>query len=324
MSNNIRVGVIGVGYMGWNHAKLYKQLRGVDLVGVSDRDQRRAVETASEFDTESMPTAELLSEVDAVSIAVPTEYHGDIIEDSLNAGVHVLVEKPFVSNTARGRALIERSEEEGLVLQVGHVERFNAAVQTLVDIVSHLDIVALSTRRVGPAVDRELSDSVALDLMIHDIDIVLSILDEPLEELTSVSSIGGEHATAAMRFGDGVVVDMTASRITQREVRKIEVVTKSGCVIADCLNQTVEFHKAAPSLATSLNGHQLYECDGVIEHPRVTQTNPLLEELNSFVGSITDGTPPVVSGRDGLRAVEIAQHIESAAHSNEQYKPLLQ
>ena len=313
MTEITRTGVIGVGYMGWNHARLYSELPGVDLVGVADRDQKRAVQAARQFDTESLPVDGLLDRVDAVSIAVPTPHHGDLVEACFDAGVGVLVEKPFVDDLDHGRALIERGEATGLTLQVGHVERFNPAVTTLADIASQLEVIAFSTRRVGPRVDRQLTDSVALDLMIHDIDIVLSMVDAPLEELTSVSTAGGDHGTAALRFENGVVADLTASRVTQREERTVEVVTESGCLVADCIDQSVEVHRSSPSVSASTNGHRLYQCDGVVERPRVRQANPLRCELESFVDAVTNGITPRVTGRDGLRAVDIAQQVESAA-----------
>lgn len=313
MTETLRIGVVGVGHMGWNHAKLYNEISTADLVGVSDKDQRRSVEVAEELGTDSLTKDELLSVADAVTIAVPTQYHGELVRDCYDAGVHVLVEKPFVDDIRVGTTLVEQFDDSELTLQVGHVERFNPAVQTLIDIASHQDIVALSTRRVGPDVDRELTDSVALDLMIHDIDIILSILDDSIVELTGVSMAGGEHATAGMRFENGVVVDMTASRISQRDERTIEVVTKSNCIIADCINQTVEVHRKQPAIVDSLNGHRLYQCEGVVERPRVTQANPLKSELTSFIENVTSGAEPEVSGWDGLRAVDIAQRIEGAA-----------
>lgn len=313
MTDTTRTGVIGVGYMGWNHARLYSELPTVDLVGVADRDQKRAVQAARKFDAEALPVDGLLDRVDAVSIAVPTQHHGDLIDACFDAGVHVLVEKPFVDDVDYGRALVDRSEATGLTLQVGHVERFNPAVTTLADIASHLDVIAFSTRRVGPSVDRQLTDSVALDLMIHDIDIVLSMVDAPLDELTSVSTAGGEHATAALRFENGVVADLTASRITQREERTVEVATETGCLVADCIDQSVAVHRSSPSVPASTNGHRLYQCDDVVERPRVRRADPLRRELESFVDVVTTGDEPLVGGRHGLRAVEVAQRVEAAA-----------
>ena len=313
MTETTRTGVIGVGYMGWNHARLYSELPDVDFVGVADRDQKRAVQAAREFGAEPLPVEGLLDRVDAVSIAVPTQHHAGLVEACFDAGVHVLVEKPFVDDLQQGRALVERSEATGLTLQVGHVERFNPAVTTLAEIASHLDVIAFSTRRVGPGVDRQLTDSVALDLMIHDIDIVLSMVDSPLAGLTSASTSAGQHATAALQFESGVVADMTASRVTQREERSVEVVTESGSLIADCIDQTVEVHRSSSPVQESLNGHRLYQCDGVVERPRVQQADPLRRELESFVDAATHGTEPQVTGQAGLRAVEIAQRVEAAA-----------
>jgi len=312
MTDTTQVGVIGVGYMGWNHARMYDEIPTVELVGISDKNRRRAAEAAEEFGTASLTMPELLATADAVSIAVPTEYHSGVVSDCLDAGVHVLVEKPFVDDLDTGRALIERSEDAGLTLQVGHIERFNPAVRTLTDIAAQLDVVAISTRRVGPGVDRELTDSVALDLMIHDIDIVLSMLEPPLEELTSVTTADGQYATAGMRFANGVVVDMTASRVTQRDTRTIEVATESGCIVADCIDQTVEVHRESPTVPHETNGHRPYRCDGVVERPRVEQSDALRTEIESFVSSVENGTQPEVTGWDGLQAVEIAQRIEEA------------
>jgi predicted dehydrogenase len=308
-----RAGVIGVGHMGEGHARHYNALSNVDLVGVADQDADRGTAVAAEHGTTRCSIDELLERADAVSIAVPTRYHVDVALQCIDAGVDVLVEKPFVEDLTAGERLVDRAADAGVVLQVGHIERFNPAVTTLSGIVSDLDVIALSSRRVGPAVDRQLTDSVALDLMVHDIDIVLSLLDSSVEEVTAVGRPDGEHATAALRFADGTMADMTASRVTQRTERSLEVVTDSGLVCADYVNQSVAVHRTSETLDRRHTGDRPYTCRDVVEQATVDRGDPLRRELASFIDTSVKGTEPVVDGRDGLRVVEIAKRIEQSA-----------
>jgi len=218
MSNTqdqINTGVIGTGNMGRHHARVYNELPDSNLVGVYDIDADQAEKVAAKHGTESLEFEELLERVDAVSVAVPTLHHYDTVKQCLERGVHVLVEKPFVDNRSQGEELIEIAEENNVQIQVGHIERFNPAVVALQDIVPDIDIINIDAERLGPPLDRDMEDSVVEDLMIHDIDILLWLINS---EVSSISTFDSDEAytTANFQFEDGTIARLTASRVTQR------------------------------------------------------------------------------------------------------------
>jgi len=185
--DSLPVGVIGVGSMGRQHARVYAELPGASLVGVADDDPERAGSVAREYGTRAMSVGDLLSSVAAVSIAIPDEYHYDVARRALDAGVHVLVEKPFVTDPEDGRELVAMADRAGLTLQVGHVERFNPAVQTLADVLVDEDVISIEADRLGPPLDREVGGPVR-DLMIHDIDVVCALLEEDVRSVEATTA----------------------------------------------------------------------------------------------------------------------------------------
>jgi len=219
----LRAGVVGVGSMGRHHARVYDELNDVELVGVTDADPDRAEEIARQYDAAALDPDELLATADAISIAVPTEYHYEFATRAIDAGVHALVEKPLVETPSRGTDLLERARQEDVVLQVGHVERFNPAVRTLMDICVDLDVIAVEAQRLGPPINREIQDNAVFDLMIHDIDVILSLLDAPIESVSAFGAVENRHITANLEFADGVVSTLTASRVTQQKIRRLSI-----------------------------------------------------------------------------------------------------
>jgi len=309
--DRLRAGVIGVGSMGRNHARVYRELAGVELVGVADQDQTAAARVASEYGTRGTDTPGLLADADIVSVAVPTPVHVPVVQDCLDAGAHVLVEKPFVDDLDAGRALAERADAADRVLQVGHVERFNPAVQTLLDIVSDLDVLAVDAERLGPPLERDMGASVVLDLMIHDIDVLRALLDGEPESVSAVGATDGEYATACFEFDDGVVASLTASRVTQQKVRRLNVTARECRVVVDYIDQSVDIHRhSLPSYVES-DGNVRHRTESVVERPSVQNGEPLKAELASFVDTVRTGGDPVVTPEDGLRAVELADQVES-------------
>lgn len=317
MSEPVETGVVGVGTMGRHHARLYRELPETRLVGVADADPERAQGVAEEYDTVAYDREALLDSVDAVSVAVPTPYHAEVAEAAMDAGVHVLVEKPFVEDAASGEALIERADREGLVLQVGHVERFNPAVVALSDIVPDLELVAVTTNRLGPPLDRSVRDGVVLDLMIHDIDVLLSLVDSPLERVEASGTDDGQYATAVLTFADGVVATLTASRITQEKVRTLSLTARECQVNVDYGDQSVEIHRHSLPEYIVNNGDVRYRHESITEHPTVENGEPLRAELAAFAEAVRTGSDPVVDGRDGLRALAVARKILDAVATPE-------
>lgn len=308
----IRVGVVGVGSMGRHHTRVYRELSGAELVGLADADEQRAANLAAEFETSAYTRTELFERVDAVSIAVPTQYHYEVARAALLADVHVLVEKPFVADYSEGRDLIRVAEERDLVVQVGHVERFNPAVVTLSEIAADLDVIAIEAQRLGPPLDREIGDSVALDLMIHDIDILLSLVDSPVADVSAIGARDNQYIAATLRFENGVVGDLTASRVTQQKVRRLSLTAAECRVNVDYIDHTVEIHRSSMPEYVEADGSIRYRNASVVERPTVENGEPLKHELAAFVTAVRDGTEPVVTGEDGLRALEIANRIDAA------------
>ena len=307
----IAVGVIGVGSMGEKHARVYSELRDVDLVGVADLDRTLARSVAMAHGTTVQSFEALIEHCDAVSVAVPTHAHEETVTRCLEAGVDVLVEKPIAPSVEAGRRLSRRATELDRVLQVGHIERFNPAVQAVADIIGDLEVLAIEAERLGPPVDRTARDGVTLDLMIHDVDVIHSLLSG--EEPTSIAATGtedGQYATAAMQYDDGVVATVTASRITQKKVRHLTITARECLVEVDYLDQTVLIHRESYPEYVIDDGQNRYRHESVVERPRVQNREPLRCELESFVEAVRTGTTPEVTAEDGIRALETVQTID--------------
>ncbi|MCU4924889.1 Gfo/Idh/MocA family oxidoreductase [Halobacteria archaeon AArc-dxtr1] len=315
-STPLRIGVIGVGSMGENHARVYAELRDVELAGVTDQNRDLAREVAHRYGTEARSFEELLSACDAVTVAVPTHAHEEVVSACLDAGVHVLVEKPIADSVEAARRLAERAQQAGLVLQVGHIERFNPAVGALGDLLDDHEIIAVDANRLGPPVDREGTDGVVADLMVHDVDIVGSIFGGRPDEITASAAEDGQYATATMRFDD-VVASLTASRVTQKKVRKLTVTTTECLIEVDYLEQSVLIHRDSyPSYVTD-DGTNRYRHESVVERPRIDNGEPLRHELESFVEAVKTGSEPVVTAEDGIRALQTITRIERRVGADE-------
>ncbi|OIB57182.1 Gfo/Idh/MocA family protein [Natrialba sp. SSL1] len=308
----VRAGVIGVGSMGQNHARVYNELPGVDLVGVTDHDASVAQQVATEYGTAALEFDALLSECDVVTVAVPTHAHYETVSTCLDAGVHVLVEKPIAQTVEEGRALAEQAREAGLVLQVGHIERFNPAVQTVMELIDDLDVISLEAERLGPPVDRTARDDVIFDLMVHDVDIVGSILDGPPSTINAIGTDDGQYATATMQYDD-VVASLTASRVTQKKVRKLTVTARECLVEVDYLEQSVLIYRDSYPEYLTDDGPNRYRHESVVENARVDNGEPLRHELESFVKTVQTGVEPAVTAEDGVMALQTVQDIAALA-----------
>lgn len=305
----LSAGVIGVGSMGQHHARVYSELPGTSLVGVTDVDPEQALAIASEHGARPMDRDELLTEVDIVSVAVPTQYHVEVVRDCIDAGVDVLVEKPFVADCTQGRQLAEDARAAGIVLQVGHIERFNPAIQVLRDIVPDLDLVAVDIDRLGPPLDRETDDNVVRDLMIHDVDILLSLVDEPISTLSAIAR-DERHATAQFEFSDETIATLTASRLAQEKVRELSVTAETCRVNVDFIAQSVEIHRRSFPEYVQSNGDIRYRHESIVERPLVENGEPLKAQLASFVEAVETGTDPLVTAEDALEVLEVIERIE--------------
>lgn len=309
----VDAGVIGVGSMGRNHAQVYSELAETDLVGITDADADRAESVAEEYGASVFSQHDLLERVDVVSVAVPTRYHASVVRDCIEADVDVLVEKPFVDDVDVGRELAARAAEHDVLVQVGHIERFNPAVTALFDLLSEIEPVAVAANRLGPPLDRQVGEDVVMDLMIHDIDVLLSIADSEVRSLSASGTADQRYATAQLTFEDGLVGTLRASRITQRKIRTLEVTARDCLVHIDYIDQSVRIHRRSHPEYKRDDGTIRYRHESVTERPMVNTGEPLKLELQSFVEASVNDAEPEVTAEDGVRAIEIARRIRERA-----------
>jgi len=303
---DMRTAVIGVGYLGRFHAQKYAQVPGSRLVAVVDADEEARHRVAVE--TGAKPLAshhELLGEVDAVSIVTPTASHGAIALDFLRAGAHVLVEKPVTETVEQARALIEAAQAADRVLQVGHLERFNPAVLAAEPYLSRPRFI--ECHRLAPYRARGTDVNVVLDLMIHDIDIVQSIVGSPIAALEAVGapvfSDEIDIANARIRFENGCIANATASRVSLKTERKLRLFEDDAYLSIDLQQRILTVIRKREG--TPAEG----QLPVAIEEQSFEQGDALRAEIESFLDCARHGKPPVVSGEDGLRALETAIRI---------------
>lgn len=306
----IRVGVIGVGVMGERHCRVYSNLRGVELVGVFDANHVRGHEVAEKYEARYFDSPiDLLHEVDAVTIATPTPHHFDLAMEAFLAGVHTLIEKPMAYTLEQGRALVDAAQRSGLVVQVGHIERFNPTFTELKNVADDLPVVAIMIRRQNSFDASNKDVDVINDLMIHDIDLLLDLVGLPVESVTafgrSILNGATDHCVANFCFKDGPIATLIASRITQTKVRRIDITGLNAYVQGDLLSKSVAISRRVMSQYTAGK----YRQESVQENIYIPVAEPLMLEQQSFINAIRDNRAPVVSAADGLRAMQYAAQI---------------
>jgi len=301
--HSLRVGVVGVGVMGSNHARVFAGLQGAELVGVADPDRRQADFVARTLGCAAVAdVAELLDlSIDAITIAAPTHLHHDIALACIARGVHVMVEKPIASSVAEGRAIIEAARRAGVTLMVGHVERFNPAVETIKEALREENILSIAITRVGPFPPRMSNVGVVIDLAVHDIDLIRWFTDsEIIEVQPQLSSAVAEREDIALlqfRTASGVLAHINTNWLTPFKARNVTVATRGKYIMADLLTRQV----------TECFG---FQPDGSysMRHLSVGHAEPLRSELLAFLRAVRDGTPPAVSGEEAVASLEIAAH----------------
>ena len=302
----LRAAVIGVGYLGNFHAQKYTQLSGAELVAVVDSDAGRGAEIAQKYATQAVTDyREILSQVDLVSIVVPPAYHYQIARDCLLAGVHTMVEKPLTERVDQAEDLIRCATEQDLVLQVGHLERFNPVVIALGNHVRQPRLI--EAQRFATYKQRGTEVDVVLDLMIHDIDIVLSLTRSKVRTIqstgTAVATDSIDIAHARIEFDDGMAAELAASRVSQAPTRSMKVYEDDRYIALDYTNHEL-------SIGALIDGEEqtavseLAFADGTLK-----RTDVLMDEISSFVAAVRSGRRPEVTGEDGKRALELAIDI---------------
>ena len=314
----IPFGVIGVGHLGAIHARIASGLPELKLIGVFDLDLSRSRKIAEACNTQAFTSlSQLLRQVQAVSLVVPTEHHYQVGIQALEHGAHLFVEKPITSHSDQATDLIHRAEQSGRVLQVGHIERFNPAFQSLSGY--SLSPLFIESHRLSQFNPRGLD--VVLDLMIHDIDIIHSLIPFPLDSIQAcgvgVVSTSEDIANARLEFANGAVANLTASRISAKDMRKMRLFQSKAYLAIDFLDQkseilhldqaTIPQDTASTCIGNIGVGEQSQAI--YLHTPPAIPTNALEQELTSFAHSIVHNTEPVVSGRDGLRALQTAEII---------------
>lgn len=311
--SKIRAAVIGVGYLGRFHAQKYAQLAECELVAVVDGRAEVCRAVAAEVGTQPLTDyRELLGRVDAVSVVTPTPAHFEIADAFLAAGAHVLVEKPITETPQQARALIARAAQSGRVLQVGHLERFNSAILAAEPYLHAPRF--MECHRLAPYKERGTDVNVVLDLMIHDIDLVQSLAGS---EIVSIDAIGSpvfsgeiDIANARIRFANGCVANTTASRVSLKTERKLRIFEDAAYISLDLQQKILTLIRKRD---TAPEPGQL---PVTIEEANLEQGDALKAEISSFIDCIRNNRRPVVSGEDGLRALETAIRITEQVHAN--------
>ena len=309
----LRAAVIGVGYLGNFHAQKFAALDSVELVAVSDSDPARCREIAAQIGTTAVADyRQLVGNVDLVSIVVPTVMHHDVAAFFLQHGVHVLLEKPITTTVAEAKNLIAIAAKNNLVFQVGHLERFNPALDAVRGILARPGFI--DATRVAPYKPRGTDVSIVLDLMVHDLDIIRTIIDSEVKTISAsgacVYSSTPDIANARIEFENGAVANVTASRISLQGERSIRFFQNDAYIAVDFQNRTASVCRKGevdPSSGVPVPA---------VEEITVPQRDQILAEIEAFIDSALTGKPAVVSGQDGMKALEIALLIEEKINEN--------
>jgi hypothetical protein len=297
----VRVGVVGVGVMGSNHARVFTGLPGTELVGIADPDRKQADFVARTLGCKSVPDVDALLDlgVDAVTIAAPTHLHRSLALACISRGVHVLVEKPVASTVEEGRDIIAAAHRAGVTLMVGHVERFNPAVEAIKDAIRNEDILSIGITRVGPFPPRMSNVGVVIDLAVHDIDLIRWFTDSDIVEVQpQLSNAVAEREDIALlqfRTASGVLAHINTNWLTPFKARSVTVATRGKYVMGDLLTRQV----------TECFG---FQPDGSysMRHLSVGHAEPLRSELLAFLHAVRTGETPAVTGEEGVASLEIA------------------
>ena len=312
--SKVRAGVIGVGRMGTYHVGILSELDKVELAAVVDIDTKSRQVIEKNYETMGFDNyRDIYDKVDVAVVAVPTGMHYSITKDLLNAGIHVLLEKPCANKLDHARELFQIAEDKNLTLHIGHVERFNGAVQELHKIVEAP--IFVECKRMGPFSNRIKDDGVVLDIMIHDIDIILNLIKSKVVEVhvlgSSVFSDKDDLVNAQLKFENGCIANIVASRASQNQVRTLSITQKDSFVVLDYTDQEIYVHRKSSSEHKLSKDSLRYKQESLVERIFVHKDNPLKLELQHFLDCATNGSPRKVAIDNELYSLEIALDILS-------------
>lgn len=336
----VKIAVIGVGHLGKNHARVLRELPSAELVAVVDSREKVAKEIAERFHCEALTDYRALKgRVDAATVVVPTRYHYPVASWLFENGIHALVEKPMAYTVDECRKLIDMAKKHKRLLQVGHIERFNPALTSIRN--SMKTVAFIEADRLSPYPFRSTDVGVVMDVMIHDLDIVLSIANSPVEDIRAVctpvlSKRFEDIASARLTFKNGAVANITASRISDKSVRKMRIFCADSYLNLDFAAKQAWIYKKTPKLdeanfhvenldVSNIDNLMQFVFNDLIRVEQVVigEEEPLKEELRAFVKSIQNGERPVVGGEEGLAAIQLAHDILRVAREHyEKHVPL--
>jgi predicted dehydrogenase len=331
-SGKLKIAVIGVGHLGKEHARIYSDMPDVSLAGIVDINKERGEEVAQRYNTKYYSSyKEILDKVDAVSVVVPTKSHYEIAKELLKNGIPVLVEKPMTGTVSEAEELIRLSKSNNTVLQPGYVERFNPAIQAIQKL--DVSLKFIECHRLSPFTFRSADISVVLDLMIHDIDIILYLSKSKVKKIDAVGvnviSDKEDIANARIQFENGCVANITASRVSFEPMRKIRLFSEDSYISLDYQKQEAMIYKKSPELTlksinvedkdvSTIKDLKSFVFGDLLKIERIKMDNqePLKKEIESFVNCIKNGENPVVSGEEGLAAIKTASIIKDEIEKN--------
>ncbi|KPL05328.1 MAG: hypothetical protein AMJ73_01330 [candidate division Zixibacteria bacterium SM1_73] len=329
----VKTGVIGVGHLGRHHARVYSQVPEAQLVGVHDTDPEKGQKVAEEFDTKYFENlSDLLERIDAVSLVVPTTFHYALAIDILDRGKNLLIEKPITETVKQAEEVLSLAKAKNLILQVGHIERFNPAFKMIEDLA--LEPKFIESHRLAQFDPRGTEVAVILDLMIHDLDLILTLVKSEVKSIeaagVSVISDSEDIANARLTFQSGCVANITSSRISARPLRKMRLFQKNSYISLDFLQRSVEIYKLMDvgsipkeekdkktlvgNIPTGEVGKTI-----VYEKPEIKSEDMLTSEIKSFLDAVKNRTHPKVSGEDGKRALKLALEIVNKAKEHREW-----
>jgi len=321
---HLRTGVIGLGRMGQHHCRVYASQRESRLTGLFDIDSQITRELSLRYGVPAYQNLDdLLDQVDAVSIATPTPTHYDLVMRCLEHDVHVLVEKPVTETLEQAEELARAVEKSSLVVQVGHIERFNPTYLELKKVIEDLNVIAMDFRRLSPYQMSTTDVDVVLDLMVHDLDLSNDLMRREPDSISAYGltpfSIGFDHVVALLCYANGPMVTLTASRVTENKIRTVVVTAEKAFIEADFMNKHISVYRCSLGKYTDqkLNGVK-YHQESIIERILVPTVEPLASEINHFLQCITQNCMPCVSIFDGLKALQLALQIRDSVDEQNQ------
>ena len=317
INNHLKMGVIGVGHLGRFHVQQLQTIQNINLIGIFDVDSVVAFTVASEFNTQNFEILdELLDECDAVSIVTPTSFHYDIAVKCIEKGCHLFIEKPITETIQQAQKLLEKANKT--IIQVGHIERFNPAFLHLQ--MKNINPQFVEMHRLAPFNPRGTDVPVMLDLMIHDIDILLSMVKSEIKNIhasgVNVASSTCDIANARINFENGCVANLTASRISRGSMRKMRIFQESSYITVDFLEKSVEVYDVSDELPSHIDSRQVFPLEGekkkyiIYQKPEIEEHNALRKELSHFADSVLSGQTPEVDGVSATRALQVAISIQ--------------